>query len=98
MFKDVAGISKMIDDLIVYTSTMASEGNGPCHKIYVHLKKIEELLNNSHKRPDDVHPNVWQYLKAGRWIEAIKEERQIYGVSLKDAKDKIDRLRQEFGF
>lgn len=41
----------------------------------------------------DEYPSVWAFLKEGRVVDAIRRMREITGLGLKEAKDKVDAIR-----
>ncbi len=45
---------------------------------------------------DHVHEDVLDAVKAGKTIQAIKIYRQLHGASLKEAKEFIDNIKQQF--
>lgn len=73
---------------------------------YVQLKKTEQQ-QNSHNALNFSAPNnrllspeeagrvIQNQLQAGNKIEAIKIHREVYGTSLKDAKEAVERIERE---
>ena len=67
------------------------------NRIEQRLDLIEETLSrlgHGHHRPDasGIPPDVLEFVRAGRKIEAIKRYRELTGVGLAQAREVIERL------
>lgn len=73
---------------------------------YVQLKKTEQLQNSRNAfnypapdnrllSPEEASTRIQNLLNSGNKIEAIKIHREVFGTSLRDAKEAIERIERE---
>lgn len=58
-------------------------------------EEVGELLRAVNEDVPASAAKVFASLGSGRWIEAIKAVRQIYGLGLRDAKNVVDGLKED---
>ena len=65
-------------------------------RMYQLEKQLTQIQQGEEWREPDVNDELRELLQKGKMVEAVKRTREEFGWSLLDAKQYVDRLKEEY--